>query len=116
MLRNSARILVVDDYEQFRYYLRSKLQSRPEFHIIGEAVDGVQAVQAGEELHPDLVLINIGMPRLNGIDAAHQISRLVSGTTILFVSQESYSDVVAEVAAQRDMFKSRTQRRSYGLR
>jgi len=116
LMRNSARILVVDDYEQFRHYLRRKLQSRPKFQIIGEAVDGVQAVQAGEELHPDLVLINIGMPRLNGIDAAHQISRLVSGTTILFVSQESYSDVVAEVAAQRDMFKSRTQRRSYGLR
>lgn len=96
MLRNSARILVVDDYEQFRYYLRSKLQSRPEFHIIGEAVDGVQAVQAAEELQPDLVLIDIGMPKLNGIEAAHQISQLVSGTKILFVSQEEDPDVVAE--------------------
>ncbi len=96
MMRNSARILVVDDYEHFRHYLRRKLQSRPEFHIVGEAADGVQAVQAAEELQPDLVLIDIGMPKLNGIEAAHQISRLVSGAIILFVSQESNSDVVAE--------------------
>src|SRR5579864_2936307 len=95
-MRNSARILVVDDYEQFRHYLRRKLQSRPEFQIIGEAVDGLQAVQAAEELQPDLVLIDIGMPKLNGIEAAHEISRLVSGTTILFVSQENDPDVVAK--------------------
>lgn len=95
-MRNSARILVVDDYEQFRHYLRRKLQSRREFQIIGEAADGVQAVQAAEELQPDLVLIDIGMPKLNGIEAAHQISRLVSETKILFVSQENDPDVVAE--------------------
>jgi DNA-binding NarL/FixJ family response regulator len=95
-MRNSARVLVVDDYEQFRHYLRRKLQSRREFQIIGEAVDGVQAVQAAEELQPDLVLIDIGMPKLNGIEAAHQISRLVSETKILFVSQENDPDVVAE--------------------
>jgi DNA-binding NarL/FixJ family response regulator len=93
-MRNSARILV-DDYEKFRHYLRRKLQSR-ECQIIGEAADGVQAVQAAEELQPDLVLIDIGMPKLNGIEAAHQISRLVSETKILFVSQENDPDVVAE--------------------
>jgi DNA-binding NarL/FixJ family response regulator len=93
-MRNSARILV-DDYEKFRHYLRRKLQSR-ECQIIGEAADGVQAVQAAEELQPDLVLIDIGMPKLNGIEAAHQISRLVSETKSLFVSQENDPDVVAE--------------------
>ena len=95
-MRNSARLLVVDDYGQFRNYLRGRLQGRPEFNIIGEAADGLQGVQAAEKLQPDLVLLDIGMPKLNGIEAAHRISRLVPHTRILFVSQENDPDLVTE--------------------
>jgi DNA-binding NarL/FixJ family response regulator len=91
----AVRILVVDDYEPFRRYTRATLEPRPELHIVGEASDGLQAVQKAEELQPDLILLDIGLPTLNGIEAAHRISRLVPAAKILFVSQESDTDVVA---------------------
>ena len=63
--------------------------------IIGEASDGLEAVQKAEELNPDLILLDIGLPKLNGIEAAHRISRLVPAAKILFVSQENDKDIVA---------------------
>ena len=74
----------------------ANLESRPEFQVICEATDGLQAVQKAEELQPDLILLDIGMPKLNGIEAAHRISRLVPRATILFISQETDLDVVTE--------------------
>ena len=95
-MRNPSRILVVDDHEPFRRFLHSKLQLQPEFQVVGQAVDGLQAVEIAEELQPDLVLLDIGMPKLNGIEAAHRISRLVPRAAILFISQENDPDVVSE--------------------
>jgi len=89
------RVLVVDDYEPFRRFVHIKLQPLPELQIVGEASDGLQAVQKAEQLHPDLILLDIGLPTVNGIEAAHRISRLVPAAKILFVSQESDADVVA---------------------
>jgi DNA-binding NarL/FixJ family response regulator len=86
---------MVDDYEPFRRFVCSKLQSRPEFQIVGEASDGLEAVQNAEELQPDLILLDIGLPKLNGIEAAHRISRLVPSASILFISQENDPDLVA---------------------
>jgi DNA-binding NarL/FixJ family response regulator len=86
---------MVDDYEPFRRFVCSKLQSRPEFQIVGEASDGLEAVQKAEELQPDLILLDIGLPKLNGIEAAHRISRLVPSASILFISQENDPDLVA---------------------
>jgi DNA-binding NarL/FixJ family response regulator len=90
-----VRILVVDDYEPFRRVVCETLEARPELQVIGEASDGLQAVQKAEELQPDLILLDIGMPTLNGIEAAHRISRLVPAAKILFVSQDNDTDVVA---------------------
>jgi DNA-binding NarL/FixJ family response regulator len=90
-----VRILVVDDYEPFRRVVCATLEARPELQVIGEASDGLQAVQKAEELQPDLILLDIGMPTLNGIEAAHRISRLVPAAKILFVSQDNETDVVA---------------------
>lgn len=64
--------------------------------IIGEVADGLEAVQKTEILEPDLVLLDIGLPTLNGMEAARQIRKLVPASKIIFVSQESSSDVVQE--------------------
>ena len=90
-----VRILVVDDYEPFRRFVCAILEARPELQVIGEASDGLQAVQKAEELQPDLILLDIGMPTLNGIEAAHRISRLVPAAKILFISQDSDAEVIA---------------------
>lgn len=97
-MRSNAvvRILVVDDYEPFRHCVRGILQARPECQVIGEASDGLQAVNQAKELQPDLILLDIGLPTLSGIEASHRISRLVPAATILFISQENDPDVVAE--------------------
>jgi DNA-binding NarL/FixJ family response regulator len=64
--------------------------------VICEASDGVEAVQKAEELQPDLIVLDIGLPKLNGIEAARRIRQLVPQSKILFVSQESSSEVVKE--------------------
>jgi DNA-binding NarL/FixJ family response regulator len=92
---DAVRILVVDDFEPFRRFVCALLAARPELQVIGEASDGLQAMQKAEELQPDLILLDIGMPALNGIEAAHRISRLVPAAKILFVSQENDTDVIA---------------------
>jgi DNA-binding NarL/FixJ family response regulator len=91
-----STVLVVDDFEPFRRLVCSKLESRPDLRVIGEASDGLEAVEKAQALNPNLILLDIGLPRLNGIEAAHRISRLVPATTILFVSQISDADVVQE--------------------
>jgi DNA-binding NarL/FixJ family response regulator len=93
---SSIRVLVVDDYEPFRRVVCSRLESRPDFEVIGEASDGLEAVEKAQVLKPDLILLDIGLPSLNGIEAARRISSLIPATTILFVSQISDPDVVQE--------------------
>ena len=61
------RVLVVDDNEPFRRFVRATLSVRPELQIIGEASDGLEAVQKAEELQPALIVLDIGLPKLNGI-------------------------------------------------
>src|SRR3954447_23749234 len=90
-----VRILLVDDYQSFRALVRAKLEERPEFQVIAEASDGLEAVQKAEELKPDLILLDIGLPTVNGIEAAHRICTVFSDATILFVSQITDADVVA---------------------
>ena len=83
---SSIRVLVVDDYEPFRRFVCSTLESRPDLRVVGEASDGLEAVEKAQALKPDLILLDIGLPSLNGIEAAHRISRLIPTATILFVS------------------------------
>ena len=93
---SSARVLVVDDFEPFRQFIRSMLQKRLELQVICEVSDGPEAVRKAEELQPDLILLDIGLPTLNGIEAARRIRKLSPESKILFVSQESSADVVQE--------------------
>ena len=90
------RILVVDDSQPFREFVCSVLEERAEFQIIAQAADGFDAVQKAEELQPDLILLDIGLPKLNGIEAAKRIRGLAPNAKLLFVSQESSSAVVRE--------------------
>jgi DNA-binding NarL/FixJ family response regulator len=92
-----CKILIVDDFEDFRVFLQSALRKKPEFRAIWQAADGLEAVQQAEALQPDLILLDIGLPRLNGIEAARRIQKVSPNSKILFVSQE-FSEVVVEQA------------------
>jgi len=93
---SSIRALVVDDFEPFRRFVASVLQELPTVQVICEASDGLEAVQKAEELQPDLIVLDIGLPKLNGLEAARQIRQLSPNSKILFLSQESSADVVQE--------------------
>jgi DNA-binding NarL/FixJ family response regulator len=91
-----VRVLVVEDFARLRLFIFSTLAKRQDLQIVGEASDGLEAVQKAVELKPDLVLMDIGLPSLNGIEAARQIFNLVPGIKILFLSQENSAEVIQE--------------------
>jgi DNA-binding NarL/FixJ family response regulator len=93
---SSFRVLVIEDYEPFRRFVCSTLDKRTELQVICEVSDGFEAVRKAEELQPDLILLDVGLPMLNGIEAARRIRTLSPESKILFVSQESSADVVQE--------------------
>src|SRR5438309_3998423 len=72
------RILIADDHEIFRRGLRSLLESHPEWEVCGEAIDGQEAVDRAKELNPDIVVLDITMPRLNGLRSEEHTSELQS--------------------------------------
>ena len=95
-METPVRILAVDDFEPFRRFVCSTLAKRPELQVVGEASDGLEAVQKAEELQPDLIVLDIGLPKLSGIEAARQIRERAPRSKIIFLSQESSTEVVQE--------------------
>src|SRR5215470_11253879 len=94
------RILVADDVVEWRVGIRSILKARPEWQVIGEAGDGMEAVQRTAELRPDIVLLDIGMPLLNGIEAAQRIRQVSPSSRIIFVTQnDGRESMTAALAA-----------------
>jgi DNA-binding NarL/FixJ family response regulator len=93
---SSVRVLVAEDFASFREFIRSTLAERPDVQVICEVADGLEAVQKAELLEPDLVLLDIGLRTLNGIEAARQIRKLAPESKIIFLSQESSCEVVQE--------------------
>jgi DNA-binding NarL/FixJ family response regulator len=91
------RVLVVDNFAAWRRYLSAALGKQPELQIVGEAADGLEAVQKAKELQPELILLDIGLPNLNGIEASRKIREVSPASKILFVSQYCTTDV-AEAA------------------
>ena len=90
------RILLIEDYEPFRRFVRSTLRKRPELKIVGEVSDGFEGVQKAKELKPDLILLDIGLPTLDGFEVARRIRKLVPESRIVFLSMEDSADLVQE--------------------
>lgn len=99
MLRSSGggpsaiRIVIVDDFHEWRLKVRSILKNRPEWQIISEASNGFEAVQHAQIFRPDVILMDIGLPNLNGIEAAERILRDSPDTKIIFLTQNNYKAV-----------------------
>lgn len=94
--RSTIRVLVVDDYEPFRRFVCKTLRERQDTHVVGEASDGFDAIRKAEELRPDLMVLDIGLPALNGLEAGRRIRKLCLDCKILFLSQESSIEVARE--------------------
>lgn len=94
MAPSSIRVLVVDDFEPFRRLLCSTLQDKIELKSIVEASDGLEAIELAQTLQPDLILLDIGLPKLDGIEVARRIHEVAPLSKVLVVSQESSVDVV----------------------
>jgi len=95
----NLRILVADDHEIVRQGLRSLLETRPGWEVCGEASDGWEAVSKTAELHPDVVALDVGMPNLNGLDAARQILRNDPRQKVLFLTIYESDQLARSVAA-----------------
>ena len=93
-LLSSIRILIADDFKDWRRQVLLLFQARPEWQVIAEAADGPEAIQKAEELKPDLIVLDIGLPKLNGIEAARRIRQLSPSSKIVFLSQNNDLDVV----------------------
>ena len=88
------RVLVADDFIPWRLYVCQILKSHSlQWRIVGQASDGLEAVKQTAELHPDIVLLDVGMPRLDGIEAAKQIRQADRRTKILFLTMNNDIDV-----------------------
>ena len=90
----AVRVLVVEDFEPFRRLICAMVGRMPGLQIVGEASDGLEAVRKSDELQPDLILLDVGLPTLDGIAAARQIRKLAPDAKIIFITQESSADVV----------------------
>ena len=93
---SSIRVMVVEDFQPFRQFVCSKLQQKSEFLVICEVSDGLEAVQKAEELKPDLILLDMGLPTLNGIEVARRLRDLAPKAKIIFLSQETSADFVQQ--------------------
>jgi|SRR4051812_4710077 DNA-binding NarL/FixJ family response regulator len=94
-----VRVLIVEDFTEWSHLLCSMLQSRQEFRVVGLVSNGLQATLSAEELQPDLILLDIGLPGLNGIAAARKITRIAARSKIIFISENQEPEVVREALA-----------------
>src|SRR5262249_34952219 len=85
-----------DDYERWRRFARSTLRNETEVQVVSEASDGLEAIEQAQQLQPDLILLDIGLPTLNGIEAARRMRQVSPTSKILFVSENRSVDVAEE--------------------
>jgi DNA-binding NarL/FixJ family response regulator len=108
---HAMQVLVVEDFEPYRQFVKSSLAKMDGLQIaVSEAIDGLQAVDQARELKPSLILLDIGLPKLSGIEAAKQILAALPESKIIFLTQETSHDVMREalnVGAYGYVVKSR---------
>jgi DNA-binding NarL/FixJ family response regulator len=92
----ASKLLIVDDFQPFRQFISTLLQQHDHCEVIGEVSDGMEAIQLAEARQPDLVLLDVGLPGLNGLEAARHIQRVSPSSKILFVSIENSAEIVQE--------------------
>jgi len=95
------RILVVDDFGPFRSLVGSILTNRVGWQIVAEATDGLDAIEKARALQPELILLDIALPKMNGIQVAKEISKIAPASKIIFLSQETSADVIQEAIRMR---------------
>jgi DNA-binding NarL/FixJ family response regulator len=96
---SSIRILIADDHRGWRRQVRVLLQPQLEWQVIAEAADGPEVIQKADELKPDLIVLDIGLPKVHGIEAARQIRQLSPSSKIVFLSTNDDLDVVRAALA-----------------
>ena len=90
---SGVRILIADDHELMRRGLRSVLATHPDWEVCGEAVDGRDAIEKSKLLRPDILLLDITMPYISGLEVARAVSRELPATQVLILSQHEESDM-----------------------
>jgi DNA-binding NarL/FixJ family response regulator len=92
----SVRILVVDDYKPWQDFICSTIETIQGMRVVGRASDGLEEVNKARELQPDLILLDIGLPTMNGIEVARGIRQLFPNAKLLFLSENRSRDIVEE--------------------
>jgi DNA-binding NarL/FixJ family response regulator len=92
----SVRVLIVDDNEPWRRWIYTELGSQQQLQIVGEALDGLEAVRKADEFKPEIILLDIGLPKLNGLEAANRIAQRVPDSKIVFLTTQDDPDVVKQ--------------------
>ena len=93
----ATKVLIVDDHEIMREGMSALLHKYSEFEVVGQASDGRQALEMASRLKPDVVIMDVGMPNLNGIEATKQLVSLHSGLKVMALSTHSDGSVVSKM-------------------
>lgn len=91
-----TKVLIAEDFEPFRAVIVSLLKENDQLQVICEVADGLLAVKSAQQLQPDLLVLDIGLPGLNGIECARRIRKVCPETKIVFLSQETSPEVILE--------------------
>jgi two-component system, NarL family, invasion response regulator UvrY len=106
-MRGVVEILIADDHDLFRRTLRSFIEAQTNWHVCGEASDGVEAVNKAKELHPDVVLMDITMPRRDGLEATRILRRELPACKVVIVTQ-NHSSIARQQALSVDAYAAIT--------
>ena len=104
----AATILIVDDNAQLRALMRGIAAQEPDCHVVGEAEDGAAAIRLAQELRPDIVLLDLAMPRVNGLEALRRIKAERPATTVIIVTvhaEDAYRQAAADSGADAFLLK-----------